>query len=228
MQPDLSVVIPAYNEGEHLGEVIRETVRALRSIPAFEVCVINNGSTDSTQDVIARAEKEDSRVVGISFVQNQGYGGAILSGIAQSHGKYVAWMDADGQADPKDLVRLYDAMQGKAELAKGVRVVRSDPTWRKAQSVVFQLIFRILFLTKYRDINAKPKMLTRGAFEQLDLRSKDFFLDPEFVIKALRHHIPITEVEIEWRARKSGFTKMHILDAFEFLRNMIAFRLRMR
>jgi len=153
----------------------------------------------------------------------------VLEGLKGARGAVIGWADADGQVDPKDIVRLYSKMmeEGK-ELGKAVRIVRSDGHFRAIQTRIYNGIFSALFLTRYSDVNAKPKLLTRSAAETLALCSRDYFLDPEFVIKALRMRMSITEVETTWRERQSGSTRIHALAGLSFLRSMLAYRFGIR
>lgn len=228
--PELSVIIPAYNEARHLGEVVRGMARVLEESGIdYELRVVNNGSRDNTGAVIDELCDENSRIKPVPLAVNQGYGGGILAGLRDAQGDILSWIHADGQADPHDIVDIYRAMkkQGR-ELGKAVRIVRHESPWRIVQSRIYHAIFQLLFWTPYRDINGTPKLLTRNTLQTLGLTSRDWFLDPEFVIKALRHGFPIAEVETIWSSRRSGSTRAHLLTGLEFLKNMLMYRLGMK
>ena len=111
------------------------------------------------------------------------------------------------------------------ELGKAIRKERHESPWRIVQGKIWITIFKILFWCSYRDVNATPKLISRRVAGIMDLDSRDWFLDPEFVIKAIRYKIPITELETVWRSRKSGSTRAHLLTGLEFLKNLIKYRI---
>ncbi len=230
MRPELSIVIPAYNEGEHLAAVIAEMTDVCGGEKLdYEIVIVNNGSRDNTGEIIERLAKGNARIRGVHLAENRKYSGGILAGLAEARGEVMGWAHADGQADPRDIVRLYRAMrEKKCELGKAIRRERHESPWRIVQGKIWYGIFQLLFWSPYRDVNATPKLMTRRAAEILKLDSRDWFLDPEFVIRAIRHHIPICEVETVWRSRKSGSTRAHLLTGLEFLKNLIIFRLGLR
>ncbi len=230
MSPELSIVVPAYNEGEHLAAVLAEMMDVFgKEGIDYEIIVVNNGSRDNTGAIVDRLAQEHARIRAVHLKQNRKYSGGILAGLAQTRGEVMGWSHADGQADPRDIVRLYRAMrEQKCELAKAVRKERHESPWRIVQGRIWITIFKALFPCRYRDVNATPKLMTRRAADVLKLDSRDWFLDPEFVIRAIRHGLPICEIETVWRSRRSGSTRAHLLTGLEFLKNLILFRFGIR
>lgn len=230
MKPELSIVIPAYNEGEHLAGVIAEMTDVFGKAGFnYEIVIVNNGSRDMTGTIIDELVRGNPRIQPVHLEVNQKYSGGIRAGLAKARGETMGWAHADGQADPKDIVRLYRAMrEQKCELAKAIRRERHESPWRIVQGKIWYGIFQLLFWSPYRDVNATPKLMTRRAAEILKLDSRDWFLDPEFVIKAIRHKLHICELETIWRSRRSGSTRAHLLTGLEFLKNLILYRIGIR
>lgn len=223
--PGLSVVVPAYNEAVHLEYVIQTMERVFNeSGIAYEICIVNNGSTDNTGDIIKKLQ-HNPRITSVTFRENQQYGGGIQAGLAHVRGEVIGWAHADGQTDPADIIRLYRKMRAEGhDLGKAVRTVRHESKWRLIQSRIYYTIFQLLFKTPYRDINGTPRLLTRRGAGILNLQSRDWFLEPEFVIKSLRHKLPISEVDVVWESRRSGFTRARVWTGLEFLKNMLLYR----
>src|SRR3989344_1900655 len=134
--PELSIVVPAYNEAQHLEDVIRGMARVLEeSGIEYEIRVVNNGSRDDTGAVIEKLCRENSRITGVQLVVNQGYGGGILAGLESAPGAVVGWVHADGQASPQDIVDIYRKMRATgSELGKAARIVRHESPWRTLPS----------------------------------------------------------------------------------------------
>jgi len=225
--PELSVIVPAYNEAVHLEDVIAKMARTLvESGLNYEICIVNNGSKDGTDTVIEKLKKDQPRITSVTLKENQGYGGGILAGLASARGQVLCWTHADGQADPQAIVRLFERMRAEGrELAMAVRVVRRESMWRKVQGNVYFRLFQLFFRSPYRDINGTPKLLTSWAARALNLKSRDWFLEPEFVIKSLRLKMPICEVETIWNSRRSGSTRAHLLTGLGMLKTMILYRI---
>ncbi len=99
-EPTISVIIPAYNEGDIIADIVKQ-VKYL--YPDFEVIVVNDGSTDHTAD---EAQRADARVY--SHPYNIGNGAAVKSGIRVATGDILVFMDGDGQHDPEDIARLLE------------------------------------------------------------------------------------------------------------------------
>ena len=100
----LSIVMPAYNEEKLIYHSIMETLRIVEKfVPELEIIVVNDGSKDNTKAEIERAIKQDSRVRMVSSEKNRGKGNAIIAGVSQVEGKYVAFVDADLELNPSQL-----------------------------------------------------------------------------------------------------------------------------
>ena len=92
----LSVIIPAYNEGEHVRENLIKIAAVLEGAGIdFELVPVNDGSPDNTGDEIAKAAEGDPRIRPVSYEKNRGKGGAIKEGIAHAEGEVIGFIDAD-------------------------------------------------------------------------------------------------------------------------------------
>jgi len=222
---ELSIVVPAYNEGKNLREVTEKMVRELdKSGIDYEIRIVNNGSTDDSEEILQELREKYPRIITIRLAKNEGYSNGIQAGLRGADAEVLGWAHADGQVDPHDIVRLYRGMkEGGFQLAKAVRKIRHESVFRLIQSTTYYLIFQTLFRSPYRDINGTPRLMTREAAEKLQLSSRDWFLEPEFVIKSLRLKMPIYEVETIWHSRVSGFTRARLWTGLEFLKNMVIY-----
>jgi len=222
----LSIVIPAYNEGHHLDAVVRRLHAAIRRAePDSEIVIVNNGSSDNTEDV-ARGIAASLPGVRLERVsRNEGYGNGILRGLAAARGEVLGWAHADEQANPEDIVRVYRMLnEGSFDLCKAVRVERHESFWRRVQSVAYNMLFRRMFNVPYRDINGTPKLLTRALYERINLDSKDWYIDPEAILKTRDAGGRIGEVDIVWQTRKSGSSNVHLYAILQFIKRMLQSR----
>lgn len=227
--PDLSLVLPCYNEAD----VIRNT--ATRLVEAFqakhvtlELILVDNGSTDNTGQIISEMVAEGLPIVKETVAINQGYGNGILAGLRRCTGRFVGFMVADGQVDAEDGVKIYTiASQASSPyLVKVRRRFRMDGFTRKVVSVIYNLLITLMFGNLGSiDINGNPKIFPREFLPRMNLQSRDWFLDAEVMIKAKRLGLPVIEMNVLARMREGGKSNVRASTISEFLRNLVRYRL---
>jgi glycosyltransferase involved in cell wall biosynthesis len=141
---DVSVVIPAYNEEAGIAPV----VAALAALGFGEVLVVDDGSTDATA---ARAEAAGARVIRHPY--NKGNGAAVKTGIREARGGTVLLLDADGQHDPAEALRLVEPI-GTYDMVIGARSARDQPATRALGNAVFNALASWLSETKVPDLTS--------------------------------------------------------------------------
>lgn len=200
----LSLVLPAYNEEENIEIVVR---RALEILPefttGFEIIVVNDGSKDSTAEIIDRLAMEDSRVKPVHHRVNQGYGGAVKTGFRSSTCEYVMFMDADRQFDIAD-IRLLSPFVPLFDIVAGFRMERSDPIHRRINAEVFNLAVRILFDVHIRDLDCAFKVFRGDLIRSLELTSEGALLNAETMAKLRRQGATMVQVGVPHYPRVAG------------------------
>jgi glycosyltransferase involved in cell wall biosynthesis len=129
VRPDLSIVIPVYNEAPNLEELHREIVAALdRGRHSFEVLFIDDGSTDDSFERLRRIHARDRRVRVIQFRRNFGQTAGFAAGFAEARGRLIVTMDGDRQNDPADIPALVETLEAQdMDVVCGWRRERKDP-----------------------------------------------------------------------------------------------------
>jgi glycosyltransferase involved in cell wall biosynthesis len=226
--PDISFVMPCYNEEEIVEYTInRLTAAFLKAGLRLELIAVDNGSSDRTGEIIRRLALHNRAVVYHRVEKNEGYGNGVLSGLPLCTGPWVGLIPADGQVDAEDVVRLYDAViasKGKA-LGKVRRRFRMDGLWRKVVSIGYNAFVRILWPSLGSiDVNGSPKILPREVVEAMHLESRKWFLDPEIILKAHCMGIRIMEFNVFARMRGNGLSHVHPGTCWEFFTNLLVFR----
>ncbi len=224
-----SIVVPAHNESENLAILLPRLATALGDVHgAFEILLVDNASTDDTTSLIAELRNTIPQLKLISE-PTLGYGRAVLTGLAATHGSYIGIIRADNQEKPEDLRDMCNEMQTKGlDFFKAIRAHRqSDGMRRIIVSFVYNTLFKILFGLRSRDLNATPKVFTRAFYEAAHLESKDWFIDAEMVLKAERMGFRVGEREIEYLPRLKGKSSVRVRHVFEFLGNMLQWRVRL-
>lgn len=227
-QPEISFVMPCYNEEDVIGYTIPRFTAAFRNAGIkLELIAVDNGSRDRTGELIREMAADDPTIVYHRVEVNEGYGNGILSGIRVCRAPWIGMIPCDGQVDAEDVVALFDAAKasnGKV-LAKVRRRFRMDGLWRKVVSVSYNLMVRAMWPKLGSiDVNGSPKILPRDVVQAMDLKSKNWFLDPEIVVKAHYMGLRVLEFNVFARMRGNGLSHVRVGTCWEFLRNLLIFR----
>ncbi len=196
-------VVPALNEEGAIGGVVRGVLGHVD-----RVVVVDNGSRDATGD---RAREAGADVV---REPKRGYGAACLAGVARARAlgaSVVLFMDGDGSDDPEEAPRLLDpVVRGEADLALGVRSRVERGAMAPVQRFGNWLAPRLMRLAvgaRYRDM-PPFKAVSMGALERLALRDAGMGYIIEMLLRAHELGLRVVEVDVAWRARRAGDSKV--------------------
>lgn len=168
----LSLVIPMYNEEENVAAVLQGVHDALAGRLIYELVVVNDGSTDNTQDILCRLQTIYPDLKIVRHLENKGQSAAIVNGVKHSFAPWVATLDGDGQNDPRDILRLFSYASGydphrDTVLITGIRINRQDNWLRRASSRMANIARQILFRDGCPDAGSGLKIFPRRAFLEL-------------------------------------------------------------
>lgn len=163
----ISVVIPIYNEEEIIASLHQAVSKAISEVSdGWEIVYVNDGSTDSSLDLLRQLQADDPHVVVVELSRNWGHMGALHAGMQTARGDAVVLMDGDFQDPPEVLPKLVAAWRGGAQVVTAVR--RSRQERRKMLAVLFPLFYRVLGA-----ISDYPIPLNAGIFGLLDRQAFD-------------------------------------------------------
>lgn len=208
--PDLSIVVPCFNEAQNIPELVSAFEDALQTIDV-EVIIVDNGSTDDTQEVLTRVIQAQSIFKIVTLPVNHGYGNGILQGLAVSSGSVLGWTHADLQTDPADICKGYKLFVSKSVpcFVKGARI-------RDNRSVIDLLLTRgmqiaamIILRSNIEDINAQPKIFSREFYEQhvFGKAPLDFSLDLFILVASRKAGLAQFSFPVTFAERKAGDAK---------------------
>ena len=164
--PEISLVVPVFNEEATLGEVCRRATATLEELgKPFEVIVVDDGSGDGTWAVVERLVAADPRVRAVRFKRNFGQHPAMHAGLVRARGDVVVTMDADLQNVPEDLPRLIAAVEDGADVASGRRVGREDSWGRTLPSKLINGMLRRFTGVGVSDFGCAFNAYSRSALE---------------------------------------------------------------
>ena len=208
------LVVPAYNESKNLRQVIERAIQAAQQQSLtpqdFTLVVVENGSTDDSKAVLEQLSQTNLgnwfRVVQV--FKNQGYGFGIWSGLQQTNAEFVGWTHADQQCDPLDAIkamRIVQETSGKKLLVKGERCERHPRD--KFVSRVFETIARIVLGLKVYEINAQPKVFSKGLLNLLKEPPLTFAFDLYVLYNAKKAGYEFEPLQVRFPPRIHGTSK---------------------
>lgn len=202
----VSVIIPAYNEENTIGQVV-ETVQALPL--EKQIIVVNDGSTDETYSIL-EGLKVDSNLTVVHCKENRGKGFAIRSGIPHIKGEAVVIQDADMELSPKDLLQLVDCLKkDNVEVVYGSRFLNGRGNASLHNFIanrILALYTNILYGCRITDESTGYKAFSSEIIKALNLTCEGFEFCPEVTAKILRAGYYINEVPVSYfpRTKKEG------------------------
>jgi len=226
--PDISFVMPCYNEEESLPYSIPQLLRAFeRAGYRLQLVAVNNGSRDNTAAVIAQFARQHPAITPVTVETNIGFGQGILAGLPHATAPWVGTVAADGQVDAEDLVRLYEAALGTdgQVLAKVRRRFRMDGFLRKIISICYNGFVWVLWPgIGTLDVNGQPRLMRSEVWRAMDLQSTNWLLDPEMVIKAHYMGVRIMELNVFARMRGKGISHVRLSTCWQFFTHLLRMR----
>jgi glycosyltransferase involved in cell wall biosynthesis len=224
-----SLVIPCFNEAANL-PLLLERCKELAVRSEVEVVLVDNGSTDSTAQVLENLLPKYLGCRSIRVEKNQGYGFGIVSGLKAAEGRILGWTHADMQTDPQDALLGLELFEkhGDDIFVKGRRY------GRPFMDVVFTVgmsIFETALLTRPMwDINAQPTMFSRSFFESWTVPPDDFSLDLYAYYQAQKCGLKVYRFPVRFGERAHGVSHWNVNWAAKrkFIRRTVDFSLQLK
>jgi glycosyltransferase involved in cell wall biosynthesis len=205
-RPDVSIIVPAYEEAESLPELADELRAACEEAGlSFRVWIVDDGSRDDTWRVVQRLHEKDPRVAGLRFRRNYGKSAALSIGFNRAQGRYVATIDADLQDDPSEIPRLIDTLEEGYDLVSGWKKDRKDPLSKTIPSRFFNWVTRHFSGLPLHDFNCGLKVYRREVVKNINVYGELHRYIP--LLAKWEGYDRVTEQEVQHHPRKYGTTK---------------------
>jgi dolichol-phosphate hexosyltransferase len=226
--PDLSILMPVYNEAATVETAIRRVFDVDLPIDGVELVVVDDGSSDGTGSILSETEWP-AQLKLMSHESNQGKGAAIRTAAANASGEYSVILDADLEYDPADIGRLLEPMLAdRAEVVFGTREFESHTSygaWYVLGNKTVTLAANLLYNSWISDLMTCLKAMRTERLRSLRLREKGFAIEPEITARLLRSGVRIHEVPITYTARtRVEGKKLHAVDAIRVLETLLRCR----
>ncbi len=232
-RPALSVVILCYRSEQNIYGFIDRMRAALErsGTDDYELILVGNyveGTKDETPRIVKEIAELDAKVRHVAVKKAGWMGWDMRMGLAEARGEFIAVIDGDGQMPVADVSRVYDMIRHEhLDLVKTFRVTRGDGLMRRLISNIYNKLFHLLFPgLRARDMNAKPKILTRAALEAMRLTSDDWFVDAEIMIQARRLRLRVGEIPTGFLGLSGRRSFISANAVWEFIQNLVRYRVR--
>ncbi len=206
----LSLIIPCYNEALNIENLLKKAY-GFRNINNVELILVNNGSTDNSDEIIEKNLPNYPFARKIMIAVNQGYGYGILQGLSAAKGDYLGWTHADLQTDPMDAIKALELIEKNNYKEIFVKGRRKN---RKFFDLIFEYgmsFFCSLTLGKLlTDINAQPNIMSRNFYQKLNNPPHDFALDLYIYYMAKKLGVKIIRFPVNFGLRVAG--EAHLKD----------------
>lgn len=206
---DLSIVIPVYNEASTLEELHHRLARTLKGLGrSYEIIFVDDGSRDSSPEILRALHEEDAAVKVVRFNRNYGQHAAVFAGLERCKGEVVVTLDADLQNPPEEIPKLLDRIDGGCEVVGGLRTPRHDSMVRRGLSWLVNRLTSVTVGVPMRDYGCMLRAYRRSVVEQL-LRCKE--ISSFIPALAVSFAGSVAELPVAHQPRAAGRSKYGLL-----------------
>jgi len=232
--PSISVFFPAFNDARSIVKLVADALVVLPTLTDdYEIIVVNDGSTDETDEVLRRLEAEHENVLRVvRHETNQGYGAALQSGFGAARKDLVFYTDGDGQYDVREITKLFPLLTEKVDAVNGYKLERGDNLNRKIAGGFYNKLAHLLFSLPVRDIDCDFRLIRRAILDKVTLTSTSGSICVELVYKLSRAGARFSQTSVSHYERRHGrsefFTLRRVsktlLDFFRLWLRLVVFR----
>ncbi len=202
--PSVSIIVPILNEEGSLQQFYNELKAALSEYPDHEIIFIDDGSDDSSNNIIRSLAEGDICITVIQFFKNYGKADVLSEGFKYATGDIIITIDSDLQDDPSEIPRLIRKINEGWDVVSGWKKDRKDPSSKTIPSKLFNFVTRLLTGIKIHDFNCGLKAYRRKVVKAVDVYGGMHRYLPAL---AGKKGFSITEIEVNHRPREFGISK---------------------
>lgn len=200
----LSIFFPAFNEEKNVEKSVKKAIEVAKKITNdYEIIVIDDGSIDNTASIADKLAKNNPKIVVIHHKKNQGYGGALITGIKTAKKDLIFFSDIDLQFNLKELIKFMKYIE-KYDAVIGYRNPRKDPFMRLVNAWGWKMLINLLFNLRVKDIDCAFKLFNRKVFDKIKISSKGAMISAEILIRIKQANFTIKELPVKHYPRTAG------------------------
>jgi glycosyltransferase involved in cell wall biosynthesis len=207
-KPELSVVMPAYNEGENIASNLERVDNVIQKAGfRYEVIVVDDGSLDNTSRKAFKYASKNGHVRIVSYKKNSGKGHAVKTGFTNARSDYIVFVDADLDVEPEQISPFVEALEHADVVISSkwhpCSQIEMSPA-RRVLSHGFNLLARLLTGIQFKDTQTGLKAVRRDSLERIftHLTVKRFAFDVELLVLAKLYGLKIKELPVKAKVKK--------------------------
>ena len=225
----ISIVVPVFNEQENLRELIKRSIESCdRMERPFELILVDDGSRDSSPQIITEAAEQGNNVIGVLLNRNYGQHAAVMAGLAESRGNIIVTLDADLQNPPEEIHKLVKKIEEGFDVVGSVRVPRCDTFFRRIASSIDNKVAQKATGVIMHDYGCMLRAYRRNIVDAMLTCDERSTFIPVLANGFARH---ATEIEVKHDKRSDGQSKYSLWKLinlqFDLLTSMTTFPLRL-
>lgn len=228
--PNISIVIPMYNEKDYIEDSINCLVEALKNVSSdYEIIIVDDASDDGSGEIADELARKDNRIRVIHNHINKKLGGSLRAGFEKCSKSLVLYIDADIPCDPRELEKALRIMRlTKSDIVSAYRLDRTAEGFNRTFcSFSYNLILKLMFGERIRDVNFAFKLFKREILKRVYLHSEGSFIDAELLIKSTRAGYKLTQFGVDYFMRMRGTSQLWNADnILKIIAEMLAYRFR--
>jgi glycosyltransferase involved in cell wall biosynthesis len=227
-KPSISVVYPMYNEEENIAYAVQFAEAILQTISGdYEIIIVNDCSTDTSPKIAEDIARVNPRVRVVHNERNLKLGGTLRRGFSEARKELVFYCDSDLPVDLHELKRALTIMEfTRADIVSAYRFDRTAEGFvRTIYSIFYNLLIRVAFPIRVKDINFSFKLFKRSILDAIRLESRGSFIDAELLIRAKILGYKIVQFGADYFPRDRGISTLATPDVIvKMVLELITFR----
>jgi glycosyltransferase involved in cell wall biosynthesis len=211
----ISIIVPAYNEEEVIGTFIETFMKEIKLKEPYELIIVNDGSTDSTESLVGKYAKKYRFIRLINHKINRGLGKALETGFLNAKGEHIITMDSDLTHPIILIPKLVECCKHN-DVCIASRFVKGGgmmnvPSWRVFISKFVNTVFGILFLSSVKDLTAGFKIYKTEKIKGIKIQQAGFESQLEIMGYLIKKHCRFKEIPYILKNREIGVSKFNFL-----------------
>lgn len=203
----ISVIMPALNEEKNISEAIDNTLKAFGDFNIDgEIIVVNDGSTDRTEEILKDKIKNDSRVRMLKHSVTGGIGMSFWDGVDNARGEIIVMLPGDNENDPWEIFRYYKLLEHVDIVIPFIFNNEVRSFFRGLLSFIYRFIINTTFLVNFNYTNGTI-LFRKSLLDQLTHRNNGFFFQTDILIRTVKKGYLFAEVPYRISLRRSGVSK---------------------
>ncbi len=229
MAIEISVIIPSHNVEKTLEKVINQTIDELKGLKgSYEVIIAEDGSIDKTYDIAKKLSKNFKHLIIFHSEKRLGKGKALNLAFKKAKGRIRIFLDADYVGVPKFIPQMSELLK-ECDIVIGTRYKNQSKTKRLFRRLLasrfYIILVKLFFFLPFSDLQCGFKGMNKKVIQLLNhVKSKDYFWDTEFLVKAKKAGYSICELPISWVEMSSKHSASLLRDSFKFIMSLIKLR----